>query len=175
MEESLAKPKPQMLGGDEDGSIDDKGRLLMNKRQRDLLGDDFVLSVSEYGCLQIYPGWAWERFDEEFRTIDLGNPYSLDYYDEIYGKAVFGLKFDGQDRISIPKNLRDDFGLGSKVRVVGVGDRFLLWKPDQLTEYRKDKEYFNKSTRDRVQSLRERMMAERRRKMIENREATGAA
>jgi len=175
MNESTPKPKPQMLGGDEDGSIDDKGRLLLSKRQRDLLGDDFVLSVSEYGTLQIYPAWAWERFDEEFRNIDLGNPYSVDYYDEVYGKAVFGLKFDTQDRIGIPKHLRDEFGLGAKVRVVGVGDRFLVWKPEELVKYRADKAYYNRSTRDRVRDLREKMLAEKRRKALEDREVNGAA
>ncbi|MES1227647.1 MAG: hypothetical protein ABUL72_03195 [Armatimonadota bacterium] len=175
MEDPSNKPEPQMLGGDEDASIDDKGRLLLNKRQRDLLGEDFVLSVSEYGCLQIYPAWAWDEFRKEFKSIDFGNPYRLDYYDEVYGKAVTGLKFDGQDRISIPKNLREEFSLGSKVRVVGVGDRFFLWNTEELKRYRSDKEGYNKANRDRVRALRDNMLAERNRKIRENREATGLA
>lgn len=161
MDPTPLMPKPQMLGGDDEASIDDKGRLLLSARQRKMLGNDFVIGESEYGCLQLHPAWSWARIDAEFDSVDWSNPFRIDYYEEIYGRAEFGVEYDGQGRMMVPRRWRESMGIVNKaavVRVVGVGDRLLIWQPADLAQYRKDKSAYKKENRERVQRLRESML-----------------
>ena len=54
---SVPMIKP-LIGTDED-TIDDKGRLLVSKKKRERLGEDFVMALGATGCVVVYPELVW--------------------------------------------------------------------------------------------------------------------
>ena len=67
------QPNPPVIGkaivGWEETTIDDKGRILVGKKKREKLGEDFVIAVGTCGCLVAYPA---EVFMGDVGALALG-------------------------------------------------------------------------------------------------------
>lgn len=134
----------------------------MSTRQREALKDGFVVGVSEFGCLQIYPAANFQRILKEIELVNLWNSHRSDFHDEVVGQAVLDIEFDKAERIYIPTHLRKRCDIGSRVRVVGEGIRYLVWKPEELEIYRSDKKAYRRQQREAFFELRRLMLEEER-------------
>ena len=63
--------RPRLIGSEE-VSIDEKGRVLLSKKKRDRLGENFAIVLSPLGCLIVYPE---VRFDEIYDQIAPGQGF----------------------------------------------------------------------------------------------------
>ncbi|MCE9559617.1 MAG: cell division/cell wall cluster transcriptional repressor MraZ [Armatimonadetes bacterium] len=126
--------RPRLIGSEE-VSIDEKGRVLLSKKKRDRLGENFAIVLSPLGCLIVYPE---VRFDEIYDQIAPGqgfDPAQEALSRMFLGEADDEQNVDTQGRYLIPAKLRDKAGLADRVSVRGMGDRIEIWAKSAWDEY----------------------------------------
>ena len=112
-------------------SIDPKGRIIIPARFRKVLeadGEKEIVITPKDGCLYAYTFSAWK--DLEQRILATKSAAMAVLKRTFIGKSC-QLKCDKQDRILIPKELRDDAGIEKEVVLVGVLDRFEIWSKER--------------------------------------------
>lgn len=149
--EENAKPKYKSLIGKEDATLDDKGRILISKKKRDRLGENFVLILGTVGCITIYPEHVWDRLTESLDECD-----AMDHGMEQYTRLVFAtahddLRFDAQGRLVVPQELRKLAGLKKHVLVIGAHNRIELWDPQEYESYNEDPQLYGLARRDALE------------------------
>jgi MraZ protein len=111
-------------------TLDDKGRLTIPARFRDLLLPDgaYVMQGFDKNLL-VLPMAAFEVLSQEVNQKSITDPTS-----RLLRRLVFStanrLEFDRAGRILIPQFLRQSAGLDADVVVVGAGRYFEIWSPD---------------------------------------------
>ena len=121
-------------------TIDAKGRVIIPSRFKNILKADKVYGVmvsNKDDCLYAYAFSQWEKVESkilsaktsamgEFRRFFLGNSSEC--------------MCDKQDRILIPKSLREYANLEKDIVLVGNLDRFEIWARDQWDKINKKME-----------------------------------
>ena len=114
-------------------SVDDKGRVSIPARFRELLerDGDQVLFISQHRllkqkCLALYPPREWERVLGRIREKNSLNPDVQAYQTHLLGNT-HEVEVDKQGRILIPPHLREYGGIQREVTFQGVLDHFVLW------------------------------------------------
>ncbi len=152
MPEIDASLMPKPLMGTDEVSIDDKGRVVFTKKKRDRLGDTFVMTLSDVGCIWVFPEYSWNSLLREISRADTANQGRQQYTRLILGSAEDELKFDAQRRVVIPHKLREKAGLcdGCTALLVGCGDRVEIWNKDQYEVFQKAPDDYNAERHDAV-------------------------
>ena len=119
-------------------TIDTKGRIIIPSRFRNILKADKVYGVmvsNKDDCLYAYTFNEWDKVENkilstktnvmaEFRRFFLGNSCEC--------------MCDRQDRIRIPKSLREYANLEKDIVLVGNLDRFEIWDRTQWDKINKE-------------------------------------
>ena len=118
-----------MFMGEYNHTIDAKGRLIIPAKFREQLGEAFVITNGNDGCLNIYTNEDWETFLEKLRVL----PNNRDKR-EIVRKFVAQanpVEVDKQGRILIPPALREHAALEKDVVLAGVIDKIEVWNRER--------------------------------------------
>lgn len=116
-------------------AIDDKGRLAIPARYRDLIGDEagglLVITIdTEERCLLLYPYPQWEQIERKLEALPSYHPASRRIQRLLIGHAT-EMEMDRNGRILVPALLREYAGLGQMVMFVGQGKKFEIWGESQ--------------------------------------------
>lgn len=114
-------------------TIDAKGRLFLPQGYRDLLGQDFVISLSsDLETLALYCKEDWEKKSLKLRRIPDTDRRAHKLKRLIFSSTFFPYNADAQGRVLIPQAVRQDYGLteGSEVVLMGVGSTLEIWNQD---------------------------------------------
>lgn len=162
--DSTSNAVSSMLGrqilGVEDSVIDDKGRIRIPSRQKEAIGQDFVLSVVFDGCLGVYPKEVWNRKIAEIMATPASHPVRDMHLREVGAFAEQGMKFDAQGRFVIPQGLRERTGMQSgDVLLVGCVDHLEIWRKEDFARYRQNPEqYITQGRQEFIEKLWKRLM-----------------
>ena len=155
-EGSLGSDFKPLLGTDE-ATIDDKGRILVGKKKRERLGDNFVMAISETGCLAAYPEATFRAMCMDLMRAPATNLGRLQYARLLMGTADDELSFDAQGRVVVPEKLRkvgklvdEEGNLVSKVVLVGALDRLEIWSKAEWLRYNEDTDNYGKRRLDSI-------------------------
>jgi MraZ protein len=118
-----------MFMGEYNHTIDAKGRLIVPTKFREQLGEAFVITKGNDGCLAIYTNEAWETFLGKIQTLPANN-HIRTYVRNIVGSSL-EVVTDKQGRILVPGNLREHAGLDKDVVLVGVIDKIEVWDKER--------------------------------------------
>jgi MraZ protein len=124
--------------GQETYSIDEKGRVNVPTKMRKSIqpeaGDTFILTRGVDKCIVAYPMNEWKVYEEKFAKL---NQYSEK--DRFFLRMILSwseeVEMDAQQRVSVPKRLREFAGIESKVTIVGMIDHIELWQPEEFDKY----------------------------------------
>jgi MraZ protein len=112
-------------------TVDAKGRLIVPARLRDEIQDDsVVLVVSPEGCIDLWSGEHWARYEAELLEQRRTNPLSRSVVRHIAASAHPD-RIDRQGRLNIPPHLRAHAGIEREVLVVGSLDHAEIWSPER--------------------------------------------
>ena len=118
-----------MFMGEYNHTIDAKGRLIVPAKFREELGETFVITNGNDGCLNIYTEEAWETFLGKLLLLPSGRDKR-----EIIRKFVSQankVEVDKQGRILIPPVLREHAELDKDVVLAGAIDKIEVWNKNR--------------------------------------------
>ncbi|MCR5419893.1 MAG: division/cell wall cluster transcriptional repressor MraZ [Lachnospiraceae bacterium] len=114
-----------MFMGEYNHTIDAKGRLIVPAKFREELGEAFVITNGNDGCLNIYTNEDWETFLEKIQALPNTKDKRI-----IVRKLVSQantVEVDKQGRILIPPALREHAELKKDVVLAGAIDKIEVW------------------------------------------------
>ncbi len=118
-----------MFRGSSYHTIDDKGRIVIPSRFRELIrsedGDGLMISRMDR-CLVAFPMSSWIRLEE--RILKLAEKSEvMRRFRRVFIGGAHECLCDKQDRLLIPPSLRQYAGLNKEIVLVGVLDHFEIW------------------------------------------------
>jgi MraZ protein len=117
-----------MFFGEHEHSIDDKNRLTLPARFRDLLADGVVLARGLEGQVDVYPREGW-RVNVESRLAELDS-LSREARDlrRFFYAGMADCELDKQGRVLVPPALARHASLEKDVVIAGVYDHLEIWE-----------------------------------------------
>lgn len=128
-----------MFLGTYEYTLDDKGRLSVPSRFREILAEKqipekLIITQGLDTCLFGYPLDEWKTFEQKIIHRPLNRGDDRYFVRRLLAGAV-ECPLDKQGRIVLPAALRQYAGLAREVVIVGVSNRFEIWAPDKWQDY----------------------------------------
>jgi MraZ protein len=110
-------------------NLDDKGRLMIPSRYRDLLEGGAFITQGFDKCLMVMNETYFKQVYERIEAMNLADPTARLLRRLILSNA-YPVEPDKVGRILVPQNLRAFLGIESgELVVAGQGDYFEVWTP----------------------------------------------
>lgn len=123
-----------MFMGEFQHSIDDKGRIIIPAKFRDLLGASFVVTRGLDQCLFVYPMQEWAVLEQKLKALPLMKSDARAFTRFFFSGAT-ECEWDKQGRVNLPGNLRQYAKLEKDCVVLGVSNRVEIWSRDTWEQY----------------------------------------
>ncbi|MBP1935445.1 division/cell wall cluster transcriptional repressor MraZ [Paenibacillus sediminis] len=123
-----------MFMGEFQHSIDEKGRMIIPAKFRELLGTSFVVTRGLDQCLFIYPLEEWAVLEQKLKTLPLMKSDARAFTRFFFSGAT-ECEWDKQGRVNLPANLRQYAKLEKDCVVLGVSNRVEIWSKDIWEHY----------------------------------------
>ncbi|GIV19565.1 MAG: transcriptional regulator MraZ [Armatimonadota bacterium] len=134
-----ASPLAQLQGYSEH-SVDDKGRIIMPQRFRDLFGRLCVITQGWSRCLFVFHPDTWQRIRAHLARYPFMNENAV-RLQRFFISPADDVDIDSQGRLAIPAHLREYAGISlptsespSMVVVVGAPYRLEIWSKQRWKE-----------------------------------------
>lgn len=119
-----------MFLGQSSNAIDEKGRITIPARFRELLGDSAYVTLGLSQNLIVLPEQSFLEKADKANAPGMTN-LDANFFRELFFANASHLEFDKAGRALIPQFLRDAAGLSNSAVVAGVGMNFEIWNPDR--------------------------------------------
>lgn len=117
-------------------SFDEKGRLMIPARFRDLLDGGAYLTQGFDRCLMVMTSTYFKQVYDNVSAMNLADPNARLLRRLIFANA-YPVEVDKVGRVLVPQNLRQFAGLDSEAIVAGQGEYFEVWSPAAWNEQMK--------------------------------------
>jgi MraZ protein len=128
--------RQDMLLGQYDGRIDNKGRTAFPKKFREALGDKLIITLGYENSLIIVSEENWKALLEGTE----GRPFIESDIREAQRFLLGGasnVELDGKGRFILPAYLREFAKIKNDVVFIGLSRYVEIWDKDEWLEYRK--------------------------------------
>jgi MraZ protein len=125
-----------LLTGTYERSLDEKQRLTLPKRFRELLAGQgqLILTLGTDGSLSLFPQPAFAALTEKLAARSPTGQDVRAFSRLLYAQSQ-SVELDSQGRIRLPAELARLAGLNGDVILLGVGDRVELWNKSRWEAY----------------------------------------
>ena len=110
-------------------NLDDKGRLMIPSRFRDLLSPGAFIMQGFDRCLMVMTEVHFNQVYERINAMNLTDP-SARLLRRLILASAYPVEIDKVGRILVPQNLRHAMMLENEAIVAGQGEYFEVWTPD---------------------------------------------
>ncbi len=117
-------------------TLDEKGRLMVPARFRELLAGGAFITQGFDRCLMIMGEAYFKQVYERVNAMNLADPTTRLLRRLIFANA-YPVEVDKVGRVLVPQNLRQFAGLNGDAIVAGQGDYFEVWTPAAWEEQMK--------------------------------------
>jgi len=114
-------------------NLDDKGRLMIPARFRELLAAGAFITQGFDKCLMVMTDVYFKQVYDRISAMNLADPMARLLRRLILSNA-YPVEADKVGRILIPQNLRQVITLESEAIVAGQGEYFEVWTPSAWNE-----------------------------------------
>jgi MraZ protein len=130
---ALKENVEHMFLGQYQHSLDEKGRLTVPARFRELLAGGAYVTQGFDRCLMVLTTAYFEQVYERINAMNLADPTARLLRRLILSNA-YPVDTDKVGRILLPQNLRQVISLENEAIIAGQGDYFEIWTPDLWNE-----------------------------------------
>jgi MraZ protein len=118
-----------MFLGQYQHNLDDKGRLMVPARYRDLLAAGAFITQGFDRCLMVMADAYFQELYARIHSMNMADPAARMLRRLILSNA-YSVELDKVGRILVPQNLREFIGISSgELVVAGQGEYFEVWTP----------------------------------------------
>ena len=128
-----------MFMGEYHHTIDDKGRIVIPTKFRDILKSDFIVTRGIEKCLYIYARKDWENLVSKLNTLPFTKKDARTFIRSFFSGAT-ECEFDRQGRTCIASPLIVHAGLTKDCVIIGANDRIEIWEIGAWNEFLKENE-----------------------------------
>ncbi|MEK7117963.1 MAG: division/cell wall cluster transcriptional repressor MraZ [Patescibacteria group bacterium] len=125
-----------MLIGEYTHTIDDKNRVSLPAKFRQLLGKKLVVTPGLDNCLFLFTDKEWDKVAGKLSENASMLSADMRSFTRYMFAGAFEAEIDSIGRILIPDFLRTRAGLKSKVALIGVQNRVEIWDEKNWQLYR---------------------------------------
>lgn len=123
-----------MFTGEYQHGVDEKGRMIVPAKFREVLGEMFMMTKGLDNCLFVYPQTEWNTLENKLKNLPFTNKDARAFARFFFSGAV-ECEMDKQGRILINGNLREYAGILKDVVIIGVGTRIEIWAKETWEGY----------------------------------------
>lgn len=123
-----------MLLGEYTHTLDDKKRLTLPKKFKQVLGKKVVITRGLDNCLFLYADKEWNNIAKRLRELSFAQADTRGFNRFMFSGAV-EVEVDSAGRILIPEHLKKFAALKTKVILAGVSDRAEIWDEKRWAAY----------------------------------------
>lgn len=124
-----------MLIGEYKHTLDEKKRISIPSKFREVLGKKVVVTRGLDNCLFIYPIKEWNKIAIKLAELGMGKAEQRGFNRFMLGGAT-EISIDSVGRILIPENLKIFAKIKSKVVFAGVFNRLEVWDESAWETYK---------------------------------------
>ncbi len=133
-----------MFYGEHEHSIDEKGRLIIPSKFREVFKENYVerffVTRGLDTCLFVFAEDEWKKQESKFRALPFTSAEARQF-NRLYFSGACEVTCDKQGRILVPDYLKEFAKIKRDVIIVGVSSRMEIWAKDNW-------EAFYRSTKD---------------------------
>jgi MraZ protein len=122
-----------MFLGQYQHNLDDKGRLMIPSRFRELLVGGAFITQGFDKCLMVMTESYFKQVYERIEAMNLADPTARLLRRLILANA-YPVEVDKVGRVLVPQNLRTFLQIEGEAIVAGQGEYFEVWKPAEWNE-----------------------------------------
>lgn len=124
-----------MLLGEYKHSVDEKGRLAIPVKFRDVLKAGAIITRGLDKSLFIFSLTEWDALAKKLIALPLAQGNSRAFARLMLAGAA-DMKLDQQGRLLVPDYLREYAGIGKQAVVAGLYNRIEVWNAETWQEYK---------------------------------------
>lgn len=133
--------------------LDDKGRVILPAKFRSELEGGVVIARGQERCLYVFSTREFEELHDKIRQAPVTSKQARDYL-RLFLSGANSEVPDGQNRVTIPAQLRAYAGLDRELTVIGVGNRAEIWDTAAWESYYAEQENnFSDTTEEVIPGL----------------------
>ena len=114
-------------------NLDEKGRLMIPARYRELLAAGAFITQGFDKCLMVMTDAYFAQVYDRINSMNLADPTARLLRRLILSNA-YAVEVDKVGRILVPGNLRQGIALDGEAIVAGQGDYFEVWNPTDWSQ-----------------------------------------
>lgn len=141
--------------GEYEHSLDEKGRVILPAKFRELLGDKCHITRGYDKCLTVYSEEGWEKFLVKMAE-SIEHEADKNHRKVMRGFASGGvdLNIDKQGRMLIPPILRNFAEIEKEVSIIGSLNKIEIWDKEKWNAYISDPENTMEEAAEKVEQSR---------------------
>jgi len=123
-----------MFYGEYQHSIDDKGRLIIPSKLREVCKENyaekFVVTRGLDQCLFLFTSDEWKTQENKFKNLPFTRTEAR-HFNRLFFSGAVEVSCDGQGRILVPDYLKQFADVKRDVTLVGVSNRIEIWAKER--------------------------------------------
>lgn len=127
----------ELFMGEYHHNIDDKSRLVLPSKFRNLLGSSFIVTRGFEKCLYVYSIAEWEKLENQLKTLPFTKKDARTI-NRFFFSGAAECEFDSQGRTCLTSPLVSYAGLSRECVVIGANDRIEIWDKKLWEDYMAD-------------------------------------
>ena len=129
-----------MFYGEYEHSLDNKGRLIIPSKFREVAKNSYVekfyVTRGLDRCLFMFAEEEWKSQESKFKNLSFTKKESRSF-NRLFFSGTAELEIDKQGRILVPKYLKDYALIKRDVVLIGVSNRIEIWAKEAWGEFYK--------------------------------------
>ena len=123
-----------MFIGEFHHNLDEKGRIAIPSKYREILGQNFVITRGIEHCIYVYPETTFNHIVTKLESLPFTKKDARAFM-RFFMSGATAVELDKQGRVNVPSPLISYANLSKKCVIVGTGDRLEIWDEEAFNEF----------------------------------------
>ena len=123
-----------MFIGEFHHNLDEKGRIAIPSKYREILGQNFVITRGIEHCSYVYPESTFNHIVTKLESLPFTKKDARAFM-RFFMSGATAVELDKQGRVNVPSPLISYANLSKKCVIVGTGDRLEIWDEEAFNEF----------------------------------------